>query len=75
MSHLNLYRGLLYSEGGWGRTNNCDPTSHGEGARLVPTPTQPCNKDLGANNLFVGLPHWLSGSNLPAVLEPQETEA
>ena len=29
--------------------------------RLVSTPTQPCNKDLGANNLFVGLPQWLSG--------------
>ena len=52
---------LSYSEGGWGRTHNCDPTSHGEGARLVPNPTQPCNKDLGANNLFVGLPQWLSG--------------
>ena len=52
-----------------------DPTSHGEGARVVPTPTQPCNKDLGANNLFAGLPWWLSGSNLPAVQEPQETQA
>ena len=62
MSHLNLDRGLSRTQrvDGEGLITVILPVM-GKGLGWFPNPSQPCNKDLGANNLFAGLPQWLSG--------------